>query len=81
MYTKGNNISIRSYLAEKGIYPEKDRGYYGMYHSPFREDHNASMKVDFNQNVWIDYGTGKGGGILKLIEKLEIFQKMKQNAN
>lgn len=41
-----NRLSIKDYLAQRSIYPVKDRGYYGMYHSPFREDHNASMKVD-----------------------------------
>ena len=51
-----NRIPIKNYLAELNILPAKDRGYYGLYHSPFREDYNASMKVDFEKNLWIDYG-------------------------
>jgi hypothetical protein len=58
-----NKLSIRQYLTEKGIHPAKENGYYGMYHSPFRDDRNVSMKVDYNKNLWIDYGTNEGGTI------------------
>ena len=66
-----NQFSIRNYLADLGIYPAKDSGYYGMYHSPYREDHNASMKVDFDKNLWIDYGTNEGGTLVDLVMKME----------
>lgn len=65
-----NNMSIKQYLSEKGILPAKDRGYYGMYSSPFREDHEASMKVDYNKNLWIDYGSGEGGSLIDLVMKM-----------
>ena len=68
---EANAISIKQYLYEKGIQPVKDRGYYGMYYSPFREDHNASLKVDYNQNVWHDFGTGEGGGLIDLVMKMQ----------
>lgn len=64
-------ISIRQYLADLGIYPAKDHSHYGMYHSPFREDHDASMKVDYPKNLWIDYGTNEGGTLIDLVMKLE----------
>lgn len=67
-----NQLSIRQYLAENKIMPVKNKGYYGMYHSPFRTDHNASMKVDYGKNLWIDYGTGEGGTMIDLIMKLEV---------
>lgn len=66
-----NQLPIRQYLADNKITPVKDKGHYGMYHSPFRADHNASMKVDYNKNLWIDYGTGEGGTIIDLIMRLE----------
>lgn len=66
-----NQFPIREYLAGMGINPAKDRGYYGMYHSPFREDRNASMKVDYNKNVWIDYGDGDGGTLIDLVMRIE----------
>lgn len=68
---KIKQISIRQYLADLGIYPAKDSSHYGMYHSPFREDTNASMKVDYPKNLWIDYGTSEGGTLIDLVMKME----------
>lgn len=64
-------ISIRQYLADLGIYPAKDNSCYGMYNSPFREDHNASMKVDYPKNLWIDYGANEGGTLIDLVMRME----------
>ncbi|MFV0420538.1 MAG: toprim domain-containing protein [Dysgonomonas sp.] len=64
-------ISIREYLGQIGISPAKENVRYGMYHTPFREDKDASMKVDYNQNLWIDYGTGEGGSIIDLVSHIE----------
>lgn len=66
-----NRISIKNYLAELNILPAKDRGYYGLYHSPFRADYNASMKVDFEKNLWIDYGANIGGTLIDLVMQIE----------
>ncbi|MFT4222345.1 toprim domain-containing protein [Dysgonomonas sp.] len=66
-----NRYSIREYLAGLNIYPAKDKGYYGMYHSPFREDSNASMKVDYDKNLWIDYGSNEGGTLIDLVMRIE----------
>ena len=66
-----NYISIRQYLENKGINPAKDRGYYGMYSSPFRKDTNPSFKVDYGKDLWHDFGTGGGGSIIDLVMKLE----------
>jgi hypothetical protein len=66
-----NQFPIRDYLAGSGIHPAKENNYYGMYYSPFREDHNASMKVDYNKNLWIDYGTGEGGTLIDLVMRME----------
>lgn len=63
-------ISIREYLNDKGIHPAKEYGYYGLYHCPYREDLNASFKVDYNKNVWCDFGTNEGGSIIDLVMKL-----------
>jgi hypothetical protein len=64
-------ISVRQYLDNMGIQPEKERGYYGMYHCPFRKDQNASFKVDYDKNVWYDFGTDEGGSIIDLVMKME----------
>jgi hypothetical protein len=65
------DISIRQYLENRGIRPEKNYGYYGMYYSPYRKDGNASFKVDYNQNLWHDFGTNEGGSIIDLVMKME----------
>lgn len=65
------NISIKQFLAEQGIAPKQERGSYGMYLSPLREERTPSFKVDYNQNVWYDFGTGEGGSIIDLVMKLE----------
>lgn len=64
------NISIKEYLSGLNIHPVKDKSYYGMYCSPFREDKNASMKVDYDKNLWIDFGTGEGGTIIDLAMRI-----------
>lgn len=68
---KSNYISIKQYLENRGISPVKDRGYYGLYHSPLREDNNPSFKVDYNKDLWHDFGIDEGGSIVDLVMKIE----------
>jgi DNA primase len=63
-------INIREYLNNMGIHPAKEYGYYGLYHCPYREDRNASFKVDYTKNVWYDFGTNEGGSIIDLVMKI-----------
>ena len=63
-------INIREYLGQMNIHPVKDYGYYGMYHCPYREDSNASFKVDYQRNLWYDFGTNEGGSIIDLIMRI-----------
>ena len=39
------------------------------YHSPFREDKDASLHIEPDRNVWYDHGAGTGGGNLDLVMK------------
>ena len=41
-----NRISIRDFLAWRGIQPKYERNGYGMYLSPLREERTPSFKVD-----------------------------------
>ena len=68
-YKEANNISIKDYLNSLGIQPAKEKGSYGMYRSPLREDNTPSFKVDYNANLWCDYGTGEGGTLIDLVMK------------
>ncbi|KAA6323312.1 DNA primase [termite gut metagenome] len=65
------HISIKQYLQKKGINPTIERGYYGMYGSPFRKDNHPSLKVDYHRNIWFDFGTNEGGSIIDLVMKME----------
>ena len=41
-----------------------------MYHSPLREDNNASFSVSTNKNIWYDFGSGQGGNVIDLAKAL-----------
>lgn len=64
-------IAIKEYLGQLSIFPVRENGYRGIYHSPLREDKNASFSVDYNLNVWFDHGLGKGGSIIDLVSLME----------
>lgn len=63
-------IPIGDYLHACGIEPAKLYNGYALYHAPYREDPNASLKVDFRQNLWHDYGTSQGGSIIDLVMRM-----------
>lgn len=65
------NISIKNFLAEQGVTPKQERTGYGMYLSPFRSETAPSFKVDYNKNLWYDFGSGEGGSIIDLVMKLD----------
>lgn len=45
--------------------------YYGMYKSPFRpNEKDASFKIDYQKNLWFDFGEGVGGDSISLVQKL-----------
>ena len=64
-------ISIRDYLAQRGIEPKQQNPRYGLYLSPLRGEHTPSFKVDYMQNLWYDFGLGAGGSIIVLVMRLE----------
>lgn len=61
------NIPIRNYLSSLGVYPVRDYGSYGMYKAIARGENDASLKVDYNKNLWRDFGSGNGGSIIDLV--------------
>ena len=65
------HLSIRAYLAEQGLHPTKDNPRYGLYLSPLREEHMPSFKVDYERNLWYDFGLGEGGSIIDLVMRLK----------
>ena len=64
-------IPIRDFLAHRGITPKQENSRYGFYLSPLREEQDASFKVDYLQNLWYDFGAGRGGSIIDLVMEVE----------
>jgi len=67
---QANKILINRYLEAKGIIPTKTTNNYSMYLAPYRNDHQASLKVSHRENLWIDYGTNEGGTLIDLVLKI-----------
>lgn len=65
------HIPIRDYLAQRGITPKQENSRYGFYLSPIRDELDASFKVDYVQNLWYDFGEGRGGSIIDLVMEVE----------
>lgn len=63
-------ISIVNYLNSLGYSPIKQQGNGLWYKSPFRDENEASFKVNTERNLWYDYGAGKGGNIISLAKEL-----------
>ena len=70
-YEEIKRISIRAYLAARGINPRWERGNRGMYLSPLRKERTASFSVSYDKNLWHDFGTGEGGSIIDLVARME----------
>ena len=64
-------IPLRDYLVKRGIAPGQENSRYGFYLSPLREEQDASFKVDYTQNLWYDFGAGRGGSIIDLVMEIE----------
>lgn len=67
---EAKQISIADYLQSLGYTPIKQQGESLWYISPFRQEKEASFKVNVNRNLWFDYGLGKGGNIIALAQEL-----------
>ncbi len=65
-FGEAKRIPIVDYLASLGFEPARVRGNNYWYRSPYREEQTASFKVNIKENLWYDFGVGKGGTILDL---------------
>lgn len=64
-------IPIAAYLASKHILPQRKQQHSLWYLSPFREETQASFKVNLQLNRWHDFGGGNKGDIFDLVMALE----------
>lgn len=60
-------IAIPDVLDKLGHQPTKKTSREYWYLSPLRFEKTASFKVDPNKNLWFDFGTYTGGGIIKFV--------------
>lgn len=67
---EAKKIPITDYLHSLGYSPVKQQGANLWYKSPLREEHEASFKVNTEQEQWYDFGAGKGGNIIALAQEL-----------
>lgn len=67
---EAKQIRLADYLQSLGHSPVKQQGKSLWYKSPFREETEASFKVNTELNQWYDFGIGKGGNIIALAEEL-----------
>ena len=67
---EAKQIRIAEYLQSLGYTPVKQQGNSLWYNSPFRQETEASFKVNTDRNQWYDYGLGRGGNILALAQEL-----------
>ena len=67
-------IPITDILSSQGYFPvSRSRGGTQLlYHSPLREDKNASFSVSTEKNLWYDFGTGRGGDVIDLAKAMKV---------
>nr|WP_288812842.1 toprim domain-containing protein [uncultured Sphingobacterium sp.] len=61
---KAKEMDMVEYLSSIGYEPKKIRHNNYWYLSPFREETEASFKVNRRRNWWYDFGEGTGGNII-----------------
>ena len=67
---EAKSIRIADYMHSLGYSPVKQQGINLWYKSPFREESEASFKVNTEREKWYDFGLGKGGNIIALAAHL-----------
>ena len=60
-------IGYGAMAIRQGFQSQKIRGADTWYLSPFRDEKDASFKVNRNKNVWYDHGLGKGGRLVDFV--------------
>ena len=67
---EANQIDMVDYLVILGYKPQKVRRNDYWFLSPFRNEKNASFKVERSKNVWFDHGIGEGGTLINFVMRL-----------
>ncbi len=67
---EANQLDMVQWLSQQGFQPQKIRGADHWYLFPFRDEKDASFKVNKNKNIWYDHGLGKGGRLVDFVMEL-----------
>lgn len=63
-------IPLAQILAKLNLYPAKQTENESWYLSPFRSEKSASFHVHNHKNLWFDFGEGKGGDTISLVQAI-----------
>lgn len=64
------SVSIYQWMRENNFGDGVKKGTNIFYCSPLRSESTPSFVVNTKQNLWHDFGTGKGGNLINLVEQL-----------
>lgn len=65
-------VSCTYYLQMIGYVKEnKGSGKYSFFKSPFRDEKTASFSINEHRNSWCDFGTGRSGDCITLVQLIE----------
>jgi hypothetical protein len=82
---EAKKIDLVEFLLKLGYSPTKIKGNDYWFLSPFRDEKEASFKVNIKFNVWYDHGLGRGGNLVDFgilfykISVTELLEKLNQN--
>ena len=82
---EAKEIDIVEHLFSLGFQPKKIKGNDYWFLSPFRDEKEASFKVNKKFNVWYDHGLGKGGNLIDFgilfykVSVTELLEKLGRN--
>ena len=63
-------VSIYQWMRENDFGDGNRKGKHVFYCSPLRSESSPSFAVNLKENLWYDFGSGKGGNLINLVEQL-----------
>ena len=82
---EAKQIDLVEFLKGLGFQPKKIKGNDYWFLSPFRDEKEASFKVNKKFNVWYDHGLGRGGNLIDFgilfykVSVIQLLEKLGQN--
>ncbi len=64
---QAKSIPLETILSQWGHEPTRTKGHETWYFSPLRQEKTPSFHIDNKNQIWFDFGEGKGGTIIDLV--------------